>query len=98
MWRAAHDVARLAGAGLGYAGRGAAVGWHRAAVLHGATQALLDRTGAPWDPSTRDRQESLHQAGAALGDDQFQQAYARGMTLSFDQAIDPALGRALPAA
>jgi predicted ATPase/class 3 adenylate cyclase len=71
--------------------------WPRAAMLHGAAQALLDQTGAPWDPlGARDRQESLDQAGAALGDDQFQQAYARGMALSFGQAIDLALGGALP--
>ena len=23
--------------------------WHRAAMLHGAAQALLDQTGVPWD-------------------------------------------------
>ena len=66
--------------------------WHRAAMLHGAAQALLDQTGVPWDTSdARYRQESLDQAGAALGDEQVQRAYARGMTLSFDQAIDLAL-------
>jgi predicted ATPase/class 3 adenylate cyclase len=66
--------------------------WHRAAMLHGAAQALNDQTGTPWDPlDARDRQESLDQAGAALGDEQFQRAYARGITLSFDQAISLAL-------
>ena len=72
--------------------------WPRAAMLHGAAQALLDQTGAPWDPlDAPHRQESLDQAGAALGDEQFQRAYARGMALSFGQAIDLALGQALPA-
>ena len=72
--------------------------WHRAAMLHGAAQALLDQTGAPWDTlEARYRQESLDQAGAALGDEQFQRAYARGTALSFDQAIDLALGQVLPA-
>jgi predicted ATPase/transcriptional regulator with XRE-family HTH domain len=72
--------------------------WHQAAVLHGAAQALLDQTGAPWDPFDADhRQESLDQAGAALGGDQFHRAYTRGMTLSFDQAIDLALGQFPPA-
>ncbi len=71
--------------------------WPRAAMLHGAAQALLDQTGAPWDPSDRYRQEGLDQARGALGDEQFQRAYARGMTLSFDQAIDLALGQVLPA-
>ena len=71
--------------------------WPRAAMLHGAAQALLDQTGTPWDPSDRYRQEGLDQARGALGDEQFQRAYARGMTLSFDQAIDLALGQVLPA-
>jgi predicted ATPase/transcriptional regulator with XRE-family HTH domain len=72
--------------------------WQRAAVLHGAARALLDQTGVRWDAFTVGiRQESLDQADAALGDEQFQQAYTRGMTLSFDQAIDLALGRVLPA-
>jgi len=71
--------------------------WHRAAMLHGAAQALLDQTGAPWEPcDARYRQESLDQAGAALGDEQSQRAYARGMTLSFDQAITLALDEILP--
>ena len=62
--------------------------WHRAAVLHGAAQALLDQTGVPWATFVAGiRQESLDQAGVALGDEQFQRAYARGMALSFDQAI-----------
>ncbi len=72
--------------------------WHLATVLHGAAQALLDQTGVPWDPfDARYRQESLDQAGAVLGDEQFHRAYTRGMTLSFDQAIDLALGQILPA-
>ena len=71
--------------------------WRRAAVLHGAAQALLDQTGVPWDTvDVHYRQESLDQAGAALGDEQFQRAYARGMTLSFDQAIDLSLEGAPP--
>jgi tetratricopeptide (TPR) repeat protein len=72
--------------------------WHRAAMLHGAAQALLDQTGVPWSLlDARYRQESLDQAGAALGDEQFQQAYARGMALSFDQAIDLALEESVSA-
>ena len=66
--------------------------WPRAAVLHGAAQALLDQTGVPWATFVAGiRQESLDQAGAALGEEQFQRAYARGTTLSFDQAISLAL-------
>jgi len=71
--------------------------WHRAAVLHGAAQALLDQTGVPWDTfDARYRQESLDQAGAALGDEQFHRAYARGMALGFDQAIGLALNGTPP--
>ena len=87
------DKWSMAGAIGGLACLGGDLGdWHRAAMLHGAAQALLDQTGVPWDPlDARYRRDSLDQAGAALGDEQFQQAYARGMALSFDQAIDLAL-------
>jgi hypothetical protein len=62
--------------------------WHRAAVLHGAAQALFGQTGVPWDTfDARYRQESLDHARAALGDEQFQRAYARGMALGSDQII-----------
>jgi predicted ATPase/class 3 adenylate cyclase/DNA-binding XRE family transcriptional regulator len=68
--------------------------WHRAATLHGAAQALLDQTGVPWGTFAAGiRQESIDQADAALSDEQFQRAYTRGLALSFDQAIDLALGR-----
>jgi hypothetical protein len=82
---------------LGLACLGGDLGdWPRAAVLHGAAQALLDQTGLPWEPfDARYRQESLDQADAALGDEQFQRAYVRGTALSFDQAISLALGGAL---
>jgi hypothetical protein len=69
--------------------------WHRAAVLHGAAQALLDQTGVPWDTFS-DRQESLDQAGAALGDEQFHRAYTRGTALGFDQTISLALNGISP--
>jgi tetratricopeptide (TPR) repeat protein len=66
--------------------------WPRAAVLHGAAQALLDQTGGPWERfDARYRQESLDQADTALDDEQLHLAYAHGMTLSFDHAIDLAL-------
>jgi predicted ATPase len=72
--------------------------WHRAAMLHGAAQTLIDQVGYRWDPAdARRRQESLDQATAALGDQQLQQAYARGQALSVDQATGLALGENLPA-
>jgi predicted ATPase/class 3 adenylate cyclase len=71
--------------------------WDRAAVLHGAAQALQDRTGSPWQKlSARYRQDSLDQARAHLGDEQLEQAHAQGMALSLDQALDLALRRPDP--
>ena len=73
--------------------------WHRAALLHGAAQALLDKLGAAWEPiAARPRQESLGQIRQALGGEQLHRAYTRGMALSFDQAIDLALGGVPPPA
>jgi tetratricopeptide (TPR) repeat protein len=71
--------------------------WHRAVVLHGAAQALMDQTGGQWDRlDDRYRRESLGQARAALGDEQGQRARACGMALSLDQVIDLALQRVPP--
>jgi predicted ATPase/class 3 adenylate cyclase len=89
MAAACHCLARLAGD----AGH-----WRRAAVLHGAAQALHDRIGGPWDQATaRERRDSLGQARAHLGDEQLERAHAQGMALSLDQALDLALGEAAPA-
>ena len=72
--------------------------WHRAAVLHGAAQALRDRTGGPWEEEiARELRDSLDQARAHQGDEQLERAYAHGMTLSLDQALDLALGKTDPA-
>jgi hypothetical protein len=60
---------------------------------------MLDKTGTPWryfETRCR-RQESGDQISQALGDEQLQQAYTRGMALSSDQAIDLALRGILPA-
>ena len=67
--------------------------WHRAAVLHGAAQALIDQTEIQWERlDDRYRRESPGRARAALGDEQAQRVYACGMALSLDQVIDLALG------
>ncbi len=72
--------------------------WDRAATLHAAAQAFLDRTGNPWDELVaRDRRENLDQARAHLGDEQLERAYAQGMALSLDKALDLALPRSGPA-
>jgi predicted ATPase len=69
--------------------------WDRTAALHGVAQALLDRTGNPWQqPDARDRRDSLDQARAHLGDEQLERAYAQGMALSLDKALDLALPKA----
>jgi hypothetical protein len=71
--------------------------WPRAAALHGVAQAMLDKTGAPWQwLEACSRQESLDQVRQAVGGEQFQQAYTRGMALGFDQAIDLALKGIVP--
>ncbi len=68
--------------------------WNRAAALHGVAQAFQDRTGNAWQELyARDRQDSLDQARAHLGAEQLERAYARGTTLSVDQALDLALRR-----
>jgi tetratricopeptide (TPR) repeat protein len=101
LWigRRAGDKRNIAGVILGLAFLDADLGdWYRAAMLHGVAQALLSKTGVPWERfQERLRQESLDQVRRALGGEQLQRAYARGMALSFDQAIDLALGGVLPA-
>jgi tetratricopeptide (TPR) repeat protein len=83
----------MAGAILGLAClAGDAGAWDRAAALHGAAQAFLDRTGNPWQGlDARDRQDSLDQARTHLGDEQLERAYAQGMALSLEKALDLAL-------
>jgi tetratricopeptide (TPR) repeat protein len=69
--------------------------WNRAAGLHGAAQAFLDRTGKPWqEVEARNRRDGLAQVRAHLGVEQMERAYAQGMTLSLDQALDLALSMA----
>ena len=66
--------------------------WARAGVLHGSAQVFQDRTGIPWDEfDGRYRQDSLARARAGMGDEQLEQAYARGMALSLEEALDLAL-------
>jgi class 3 adenylate cyclase len=71
--------------------------WDRAATLHGVAQAFQDRTGNPWQElAARDRRDSLDQARAHMGDEHLDLAYAQGMALSLDKALDLALPRAGP--
>ena len=96
MSRRVGDKWALSGAILGLGCLAADLGdWHRAAMLHGATDALLNQIGARMAPSMKAaaRKTSTRQA-AVLGDEQLQQAYTHGMALSLDQAIDLALRKA----
>lgn len=89
----------IAYASLGMACLAADLGdWYRAAKLHGVAQAFHDRTGEPWqEPEARYRRDSLNEVRARLGDEQFERAYAKGMALSLDEALDQALGRVVSA-
>ena len=79
--------------GLAYLA-GDAGDWHRAAALHGAAEAFLDRTRRPQQKyDARRRQDSLDQARTHLGDEQLERAYAQGMALTVDEALDLARGQ-----
>ena len=68
--------------------------WDGAAVLHGAAQAFLDRAGNRWqEVEARYRRDSLGRARAHLGDEQLERAYAQGMALSVERALDLAVRR-----
>ena len=84
------DKLIMAEASLGLAClAGDAGDWDRAAALHGVAQAFNDRTGSPWQEfDARYRQDSLDQARAHLGDEQLERAYAQGMALSLEKALD----------
>ncbi len=89
------DHAGIAYASLGLACLAADRGdGHQAGVLHGVAQAFLDRAGEPWQElEARYRRESLGDVRARLGADQCDRAYAEGMALSVDAALDLARGQ-----
>jgi predicted ATPase len=69
----------------------------RGAVLHGTAQAFLDQVGETWqEPEERYRRTSIDEGRAQLGEDEFQRAYAEGRALSFEEAVDFALGKVRP--
>ncbi len=92
------DRAATAYASLGLACLAEDLGdWRQAGQLHGVAQALLDRTGKPWeDPEARYREASLDNVRARLGDEQWGRAYAEGTALSLDEALDLARGTVPP--
>jgi predicted ATPase/class 3 adenylate cyclase len=89
----------MAYAGLGLACLAGDLGdRHRAVLLHGFAQALLDRVGDRWqEPEEGYRRASIGRIRAQLGDDRFELAYAEGMALGFDDAVGVALGEVRPA-
>ena len=68
----------------------------RCALLLGAAEALLEEVGARVhnyyvpDPSLQER--AVAEARAALGDATFEEARERGQAMTFDQAVEYALG------
>jgi hypothetical protein len=69
----------------------------QAAVLHGAAQACLHSTGRSWEALEAGcREDSLADVRASLGTEEFERAYAEGVALSFDAAIDLASGKDQP--
>jgi hypothetical protein len=105
-FQAALRLSRRSGArsGIAYASLGLAClaadagDWHRAAKLHGIAQAFLNQTGQPWEElEARYCRDSLDQVRTHLGQEQFEQARAEGMTLSSDEALNLASRKGLPA-
>jgi predicted ATPase len=92
------DKAGVAYAILGLASlAGDAGDWDRAAALHGAAQAFLDRVSSQWNElAAHYRRDSLAQARARLGDQKLERAHAQGMALSPEKALDLALPQAGP--
>jgi len=89
------DRSGLACASLGLACLAADRGdWLRAAALHGAAQAFVDQIAEPWQVlEERYRRDSLRKIRTSFGEEQSGRAYAKGMTLTLDEALDLALGR-----
>lgn len=100
MSRRTGDRSGIAYSSLGLACVAADLGdWHRSAQLHGFAQAYFDRLPERWqEPEARYRSDSLAEVRSRLGDRQFDLAYAEGMALSFDDAIELALRAIRPAA
>jgi predicted ATPase/class 3 adenylate cyclase len=100
MSRRTGDRSGIAYSSLGLACVAADLGdWRRSATVHGFAQAYFDRLPEPWqEPEARYRSDSLAKVRSLLGDHQFERAYAEGMELSFDDAIDLALQPVRPAA
>jgi predicted ATPase/class 3 adenylate cyclase len=98
MSRQSGDHAGLAYSYLGQACIAADLqDWRRSAELHGVAQGFVDRTERPWqDLEAGYRRESIDRVLAALGQAEFDEAFAEGMALSFDAAFALATQTAAP--
>jgi predicted ATPase/class 3 adenylate cyclase len=68
--------------------------WHWATLLHGVAQAFMDQSGGVWQESeAHDREISINELRARLGDAEFERAYAEGKRLSIEEGFNIALGR-----
>jgi predicted ATPase/class 3 adenylate cyclase len=84
------DHAAIASSFLGLACLAADVGdWQRAAELHGVAQAARNRGSMPWQlvPAAR-REESIAVTRSGIGDEQFERAYAHGLSLGLAEAFE----------
>ncbi len=95
MGRRKGDRVGLAYASLGLACLAADLrDWQQASELHSAAQAFLNQGGLPWQQlEERYRQQSLGEVRSHLGDEQFDRTFARATALSYDDALDLALGK-----
>ena len=94
--RRAGDRSGIAGANLYLAYLAVDSGdWRRAALLHGVAQAFRDQSGGVWQESeAHDREISINEVRARLGDAEFERAYGEGKRLSAEEGFDLALGTA----
>jgi predicted ATPase/class 3 adenylate cyclase len=86
--RRSGDTNGVAYAALGLACLASDAGdWRRSAILHGFSDAIMERTGEPWqDPEDSYRQHSLDVARTHLGDAAFDQGRAKGIALNLGDA------------
>ena len=68
--------------------------WHRATLLHGVAQAFMDQAGEVWEESeAHDREISINEVRARLGDAEFERGYAEGKRLNAEEGFNLALAR-----
>ena len=86
--RRSGDTVDVAYAALGLACLASNAGeWRRSAILHGFSDAIIDRTGERWqDPEDSYRQHSLDVVRTHLGDAAFDQGRAEGKALNLGDA------------